>query len=100
MNVESAKYELNEILSTYEQRAFVLDKLEMAQWHYSDLIGITCSGSFEISQLSLDRAKYPHFLKQQDGLVVFDEEQCALFMSENHNLPLPLCTAYVLSKSW
>lgn len=95
-----AKEELETLLSSSDQREHLLSELNLAQWHYTDLIGITVSGCFDNSQLELERKSYAGFMKQSDGLIVFEDDKCALFMSSVHNLPLPLCAAYVISEAW
>lgn len=74
--------------------------METAQWHYMDVVEITSSGLFEEEQLGKERRDQPHLLKKEGELTVFEEDQCILFMSQKHGIPLPLCAAYVLSDAW
>lgn len=100
MKKAQAENELKTLLSKIENHKKALDELETAQWHYMDLVGITSSGIFDRSTLDQERKENPHLLKVNDGLPVFDDEQCAEFMSVKHNLPLQLCMAYVRSHKW
>ena len=100
MNKEQSQDELERLLSEIECREFTIDKLETAQWHYMDVVGITSSGLFNEEQLETERLENPHIIKKEDGLTVFEDEQCILFMSKKHGIPLRLCAAYVLSDAW
>ena len=100
MNKEKALRELERLLSKMKDQARTLDELETAQWHYMDLGDITSSGLFDINTLEKERKENPHFIRISDGMRVFDDEQCAEFMSVKHNLPLQLCMAYVRSHKW
>ncbi|WOI84407.1 MULTISPECIES: hypothetical protein [Enterobacteriaceae] len=100
MNKAQAEYELEILLSKIENPIKTLDDLETAQWHYMDLVGITLSGLFDSSILEQERKESPHLLNVQDGLPVFDDNQCAEFMSTKHSLPLQLCMAYVWGHKW
>ncbi|EDX0932723.1 hypothetical protein GTE61_004765 [Salmonella enterica subsp. enterica] len=100
MNKEQSQNELERLLSGIENRKQTLDDLETAQWHYMDIVEITSSGIFDEKQLERERRDQPHLIKKEDGLTVFEDDQCILFMSQNHGIPLPLCAAYVLSDAW
>ncbi|WP_238706801.1 hypothetical protein [Providencia huaxiensis] len=100
MNKDVAELELNALISALEEPQKTLNALEIAQWHYMDLLGITSSGLFDENTLSREQKKYVHLIKKQDGLSVFEDDQCVIFMSEKHNLPIKLCAAYVCSHSW
>lgn len=100
MNKEQSHNELERILSEVDNRKKTLDDLETAQWHYMDVIEITSSGLFNEEQLEKERRDQPHLLKKEGDLTVFEDDQCALFMSQKHGIPLPLCAAYVLSDAW
>ncbi|MDE4745128.1 hypothetical protein ABK814_18410 [Enterobacter hormaechei] len=100
MKKAQAKHELENLLSKIENPRKTLDELETAQWHYMDLVGITSSGIFDSSTLDQERNENPHLLKVNDGLPVFDDDQCAEFMSTKHNLSLQLCMAYVWGHKW
>lgn len=76
MSEKDAKRELEILLWAYEKPDDLLALLKHAQSHYIDLINISTDNVFFIEEL-----------------------QCVNFMSKAHNLPLELCTAYVLSKS-
>lgn len=100
MNKEQSQNELERLLSGIETRKQTLDDLETAQWHYMDVVEITSSGLFDKEQLEKERQDQPHLLKKECDLTVFEDDQCILFMSQKHNIPLPLCAAYVLSDAW
>lgn len=100
MNKDLAQNELERLLSGIETRKQTLDDLETAQWHYMDVVEITSSGLFEEEQLGKERLDQPHLLKKEGDLTVFEDDQCILFMSQKHGIPLPLCAAYVLSNAW
>ena len=100
MKKAQAKHELENLLSKIENPQKTLDELETAQWHYMDLVGITSSGIFDRSTLDQERNDNPHLLKVNVGLPVFDDDQCAEFMSTKHNLSLQLCLAYVWGHKW
>lgn len=100
MNKEKAQNELEQLLSETENVKQTLNDLETAQWHYMDVVEITSSGLFEEEQLGKERRDQPHLLKKEGELTVFEEDQCILFMSQKHGIPLPLCAAYVLSDAW
>lgn len=100
MNKEQSQNELERLLSGIETRKQTLDDLETAQWHYMDVVEITSSGLFEEEQLGKERRDQPHLLKKEGELTVFEDDQCILFMSQKHGIPLPICAAYVLSDAW
>ncbi len=100
MNKEKAVRELENLLSKVENQARILDELETAQWHYMDLVGITLSGLFDKSELKKERKEHSHLIKVSDELPVFEDNECAAFMSEQHNLTLNICAAYVYSHKW
>lgn len=81
-------------------RKEILSVLSLAQWHYMDVVRITESGLYNTVQLNKIRLDHPYLLKCQDGLPVFEEDRCFVFMSQNYGLSLPLCAAYVLSDAW
>ncbi|EJH1500367.1 hypothetical protein NCS84_004453 [Salmonella enterica] len=100
MNKEKAVRELENLLSKVENQARILDELETAQWHYMDLVGITLSGLFDKSELKKERKEHSHLIKVSDELPFFEDNECAAFMSEQHNFPLNICAAYVYSHKW
>ncbi|HDS4694743.1 TPA: hypothetical protein QH064_005042 [Klebsiella pneumoniae subsp. pneumoniae] len=100
MNKDLAQNELERLLSEADNRKKTLDDLETAQWHYMDVVEITSSGLFNEEQLERERLEQPHIIKKSCDLKVFEDDQCILFMSKMHGIPLPLCAAYVLSDAW
>lgn len=95
-----AKLDLDMVTSILEEPQIILNELKIAQWHYMDLIGITSSGLFDKDILSKEQKEYAHLIKKQDGKPVFEDDQCVIFMSEKHNLPIELCAMYVCSRLW
>lgn len=100
MNKEEAKHVLENLLSGLEDPKGILESLEVAQWHYMDLVGITHGVLLNGIDLDKEREANSHLIRSEDGLPVFDEKECAIYMSENHHIPLQLCTAYVNSEKW
>jgi hypothetical protein len=100
MNKEQAEHELERLLSVFEEPKKILDSLEAAQWHYMDLVGITQGVLLNGTALDKEREEKSHLLRTEIGMPVFDEKECALYMSEKHKLPLQLCAAYVHSEQW
>lgn len=100
MNKEQSRNELEGLLYRSENRQQALEDLETAQWHYMDVVEITSSGLFEEEQLEREREEQSYLLKKVGELRVFEDDQCILFMSQKHGIPLPLCAAYVLSDTW
>lgn len=99
MNKEKAVRELENLLSKVENQARILDELETAQWHYMDLVGITLSGLFDKSELKKNGKNILTLLKLVMNYL-FEDNECAAFMSEQHNFPLNICAAYVYSHKW
>lgn len=100
MEREHAKIKLESLLSQYPQSNDIRNRLEMAQWHYMEILGITYGGVTEKEQLLKEQKKYAHLIKHNEGMIVFEEDACVLFMSEQHELSPELCAAYVCSYSW
>lgn len=48
--------------------------------------------------LDKNRGENSYLIRSEDSLPVFDERECAIYMSAKHHIPLQLCTAYVHSK--
>ena len=99
MSEKDAKRELEILLWAYEKPDDLLALLKHAQSHYIDLINSTSDGLFILAQLHTEYSKKSHASISTDNVFFIEELQCVNFMSKAHNLPLELCSAYVLSKS-
>ncbi|MEE9362054.1 MAG: hypothetical protein V3U92_05595 [Cellulophaga sp.] len=70
-------------------------KLEEAHNRYEHLIDIT-SGEFSEESISKDRKEYAKFIEtNKDGLAIFSDDNCSLFMSKKYNLPILLCRIFI-----
>lgn len=65
MNKDVAELELNALISALEEPQKTLNALEIAQWHYMDLLGITSSGLFDENTLSLEQKNMSILLKNK-----------------------------------
>ncbi|ENL3627971.1 hypothetical protein AB4739_004565 [Salmonella enterica] len=97
---DEAQAELDRLLENYKEPNSILSELETAQWHYMDLVGVTWSGLFDKCVLDIERKENSNLIKVSDGLPIFEEDHCAVFMSNKHDLPLQLCAVYVCSHTW
>ncbi|HFM0116342.1 TPA: hypothetical protein ACG574_001927 [Escherichia coli] len=97
---DEAQAELDCLIEKYEEPKTILSELETAQWHYMDLVGITWSGLFDKSALDIERKENSNLINVADGLPIFEDDHCAVFMSNKHDLPLQLCAVYVCSRTW
>ncbi|ECB3179015.1 TPA: hypothetical protein ACGGNU_002957 [Escherichia coli] len=100
LSKDEAQAELDRLLENYEEPKSILSELETAQWHYMDLVGVTWSGLFDESVLDIERKENPDLVKVSDGLPIFEDDRCAVFMSTKHGLPLQICAVYVCSHTW
>ncbi len=70
-------------------------KLEEAHNRYEHLIGIA-SGEFSEEIISKDHEEYAEFIEiNKDGLAIFSDDNCSLFMSRKYELPILLCRMFI-----
>lgn len=71
-----------------------LSALDMAHWRYMSLIGIV-SDVLPDEVVAGDVAKFPEMIKgDEQGLPIFKDADCDVFMVAITGLPLEFCTAW------
>lgn len=70
-----------------------LDSLDQAHWRYITLIGLV-SDVLPVDQVQADQIAYPQFISQNDGMPVFNDDDCTTFMVAVTGLSSALCEAW------
>jgi hypothetical protein len=75
-------------------------KLSVAGWRYAIMIGITDPYDDDRDDLSeavmtADRAKYPHFLHEENGYKVWDEKEATTFVQDLTGYDRRTCAAWL-----
>lgn len=72
----------------------LLDVLEAAHSRYEHLIDVN-SGGLDQKIIDQDRKEYPDYFKKENGVSVFNDDDCARFMSDKSKLPELLCYLFI-----
>lgn len=77
------------------------DDLVMLSWRYAALTGIVRPepAGLTPAEVAADRKHWPHLVKSDEGLPVFDLDDGAAFMAELSGLPLDECRR-ALEEEW
>jgi hypothetical protein len=77
------------------------DDLVILSWRYAALVGIIKPSGARMTEdeVAADRAQWPHLIKIDDGLPVFDLDEGAAFMAELSGQPLAECRR-VIDEEW
>lgn len=70
-----------------------LEALDDAHWRYISLIGLV-SDAVPADVVEADQKAYPHFIKLNGAMTVFDDADCEVFMASVTGLPVEMCAAW------